>query len=70
MLWAVLRIRIRRIRMFLGLLSTNQRYGSGKVKIVRKTLIPTVCDFFLTLYFVKYCKRTFKSKKQKIFYKN
>jgi hypothetical protein len=56
----VLRIRIRRIRMFLGLLNPDPYplargidpgYGSfsHQAKIVRKTLIPTVCDFFFDL---------------------
>jgi hypothetical protein len=34
--------------------SFRTRYGSGsfyhQAKIVRKTLIPTVCDFFITFY--------------------
>jgi hypothetical protein len=58
----MLRIRIRRIRMFLGLLDPDPdplirgtyRYGSGSfyhhAKIVRKTLIPTV--FRLLFYFL------------------
>jgi hypothetical protein len=44
----------------------SQRYGSGsgsfyhQSKIVRKTLILLFCDFFLTFYFEKLCKCTFK----------
>ncbi len=44
--------------------SISQRYGSGSfyhpAKIVRKTLIPLFCDFFLPFNFEKWCKCTVK----------
>jgi hypothetical protein len=46
--------------------SISQRYHMDpdpsiiKQKIVRKTLISTFCDFFLTFIFQKGCKCTFK----------
>jgi hypothetical protein len=42
--------------------SISQMYGSGsgslyyQAKMVRKTLIPIVCDFFLTFYLLKIMK--------------
>jgi hypothetical protein len=57
---AEFRIRIHRIHKFLGLLDPDSDllgrdmdpdpHPSHKAKIVRKTLISTVCDFFLTFY--------------------
>jgi hypothetical protein len=44
--------------------STSQRYRSGSfyhhAKIVRKPLIPSILWLFLTFYFEKWCKCTFK----------
>jgi hypothetical protein len=54
----VLRIRIHQIHMFLGLPDPDPLVRGmdpdtdpvyHQAKIVRKTFIPTVCDFFLTL---------------------
>jgi hypothetical protein len=60
--------------------SISQRYGSGsgygsgsfshQAKIIRKTLIPTICDFFWNFYLLKWCKCNSKSNKQKIFCSN
>ncbi len=58
-----------RIHMFSGSGSTRERYGSGSgsgsfyhlVKIVRKTLIPTVFFLLLLDFFEKGCNCTFKT---------
>ncbi len=74
----VLRIRIRRIHMFLGLLDpdpdplvrgTDPDPFYHQEKIARKTLIPTFCDFFLTFNLLKLCKCTVPSKSRKTFFK-
>jgi hypothetical protein len=48
----VLRIRIHRIHMFLGLPDPDP--------LVRKALIPTMLRLFLSFYHWKWCKCTFK----------
>ncbi len=59
-----IRIRIRRICMFLGLLDPAPKSGSGSfyqhAKIVDSWFL-LFCDFFLTFIFEKWCKCTFKN---------
>ncbi len=70
---AVLRIRIRRIRVFLGLLDWDGSFYH-QVKIVRKTLIRTVLlllfDFYLFIFLKNDVNVPSKSKRQKHFLKN